>query len=435
MQISRAVMYHLFASTDTPKRSFWVRLAIFIVMLPCIAWLSGRAAGMSNLLFAHSGVALCAAITLVFTHLVFILSDAAHKVFLNRLRPYHYMPLQRRVLRRMQLMAYMPVTLAAAALIIPSVYAYCGMLPSATRLSIITFFFSLIALTQICMRTAEGWLEKWVQTISYVAAGMGLAVAWAVGQTDNPLLAWLVWAIAGAFVLLTWYAARQSPRPIRTIHVTSIHEWERPGMTGSFALRALRTWRYRGANIILFILFFAAAAYTHQRPSIQFDAVALLGLLLCGTLGQEARAVSRSRYPVELVLYGKLGAWLWGVWALAFANAIVFIEILLTVSFIFFPNSMSLPYTQLIYMGLGMVALGIAAGSLIVSARDDVLAQLASTLLYGGMTYGFLRVCSVMHSYKIIGVSLITLTCILLSYTAERMRWRRAIRGTYASLF
>jgi hypothetical protein len=435
MRLSRAAAYHLFASTDHPQRSLYLRIVAFIALLPLMAWLSWHAS-IAAPISGRYELAFCVAITFTFTHVIYILSDAAHRSFLYKLRPFHYMALRPSALRGMQLATYIPVTLGGGALIIPGVYKYCVLLTPATKLFVTIFAFSVVAILQVFMRTAGGWPGQVVQTISLVSTVGGLIVCWMLASPEGPAWGvWVVWATSAVYILLAWLAARRPPIPTRPAYVLNVREWERPGIIGSFAVRALRMGRYRGANIILFVIFFALASYAHQRPVVPFDAVALLSLLLCGTLGQEVRAVSRTRYPVELVMYGMISAWLRGIWALAAVNAALFIEILLITAIVLFHSAAGISYRQILCVGAGLSAIGIAAGSLVVSARDDVLAQLASTLLYGSLAYGFLRLLGVLHRYDIIVTVLIILISLALSYCVECIRWRRAIRGKYAALF
>jgi hypothetical protein len=436
MQINQAVIYRLFASTNNPKRSLKTRLALSFFVLAFFGWLSWHTTAIVSSPFGYGGVALCVATTYTFAVIVYVVSDAAHKVFLQKLRPFHYLPIRDSVLRRMQLIAYVPVTVGGAGLIIPAIYAYCSWLPPGTRMSVSIGTFGVVAAAQALMRTAGGWMERWVQIISYVSLSIGLAACWALAQPgSNHVWGLVIYAAVLAYALIAWSVARHRPRPAGIGSAKNVREWDRPGIIGGFAVRALRMWRYRGANVILGVLFLGLSVYASQRQSIPFDAVALLGLLLCGTLGQEARAVSRTQYPIELVMYGQLISWLRGVWALAFANAAIFVEIVLITGMMLFPNDIGGSYRHIVCVGLGMTAIGLMAGSCIVSSRDDVLAQLASTALYGGVAYGFLRLLSVYQRYDSIVVAIVLCLCAALSYAIERMRWRRTIRGNYASLF
>ena len=102
----------------------------------------------------------------------------------------------------------------------------------------------------------------------------------------------------------------------------------------------------------------------------------------------------------------------------------------------FFPHALSVGTVQAICAGLGLLALGITVGSIVVPQKGDMPAQIISTVLYGGLAWVWLRfgihyptVRQLMITFGLSGF------CLILSYLCEKVRWLITIKGKYAALF
>ncbi|MET0779793.1 MAG: hypothetical protein ABWY71_03080 [Candidatus Saccharimonadales bacterium] len=353
MQLVRAVIYRLFAPTSSPRRSFRLRCFGFAAAVAVLGWLAVRAVpdylwryGQANELL------LAGALSCFFTCVMYVLSDGAHRVFIERLRLLQYMPIKPTMLRQLQMLVYVPITVAGFTTIVPAMYkAFAHGTNQLMVGSIVCATFILTAACHVALRTAQGWLGEQARVI---AAGSGICMllfAWRVTSSGDVPTSWqgLLLFVAALHIILLVYALRCPPKTTYDERIATRTEWQRVTIAGSFAVRGYRTGRYVGANMLLLLILIGLSVYTAlQKGTISYDAAAVLCLLLAGTLAQEARTLSPVRLPLELLLYSRFDKWLRATWMLAFANAIFFTELLLVTAIVVFPHSISVTYGQIV---------------------------------------------------------------------------------------
>jgi hypothetical protein len=336
----------------------------------------------------------------------------------------------------MLVMAYAPITIASFALICPAVYkSFATGTNQLVTIVVTCATFSIIAGCHMLLRTAQGRLGEYAQALAIGSAAAALLLSWQAVNTGGSGMLWqcLIISIVGMHAILLVYELYCRPKTIFEIRAASRRQWHWVTIAGSFVIRAYRTRRYRGANIFLFILLVGlSAGVALHRQIMPYDAVAVICLLLGGTLAQEARTLS-SAYPVELFLYSSFNQWLRSTWMLGLSNGVVFIEMLLVIAFVVFPESVSATYWQMICIGTCLTAVATAAGALVVPDKNDILAQLASTFLYGGFAYGVMRLIGGQTGIKMTILSAVIIVASAgLAYAAERVRWLTTIKGWHA---
>jgi hypothetical protein len=438
MQLTRAVIYRLFAPTGNPLRSFRMRCFGFVLAIVVLGGLATRAAPTYLWRYGRTNeLLLVCALSCFFTSVTYLLSDGAHRVFMERLRILQYMPIRLPVLRRLQLLAYVPITCTGFAIIVPAMYkAFAYGANRAVLWGVICASFILTATCHVALRTAQSRLSEHARMIAAGSAGGMLLLAWEITNSRGAPWLWqrLLLLMIVVHVALCMYALRRPPKTTFDARITTRTEWRKVTIAGSFAIRAYRTRRYAGSNLLLLLILISLSVYAVlQKGAISYNAVAVLCLLLTGTLAQESRTLSPTYWPLELFLYSRFGRWLRATWLLAFANAIFFTELLLVTAVVMFPHSISVTYGQMICIGMCLTAVATVAGALAVPNKDDILAQFASTALYGGLAYGVMRLLGGQSGTRSLFLTAATVGAGLgLSYVVEKIRWLLSIKGRYA---
>jgi hypothetical protein len=251
------------------------------------------------------------------------------------------------------------------------------------------------------------------------------------GEVSNYII--LAAICAFAELLCMFYLAQ---RPLRQyyekIHIPLMEG--QPGIIGEVPLRAMRTNRFFGVTAVLFGVVLLVGLFARARTSvIPLDGVMLIAMVLIGTLGQEARVVSGLR-PVELTYYAALRRWLSGTWLSALIYGLVWIDLCLIAAQVWSPHGLSVGYMHVGLLGVVFVALGIAAASIIVPAKDDIMAQCASTALYGLFVWMALKLPTLSgleHVPWVAWVAAMLGISLIVSFGCERRRWLKTIRSVY----
>jgi hypothetical protein len=235
-------------------------------------------------------------------------------------------------------------------------------------------------------------------------------------------------------LLTTWLVHRPTITQYALLRTPVIEG--RPGIMSALPLRALRTARYVGSNFILaVVMVFVFLMARAEVPIAPLDGAVLISLLLIGTLGQEARALSTARYPTELTLYGLLGKWLAGTWLLAIVHGLLWIDVCLGIVRIWSPHGLTIGPAQAGLIGLSCIAAGTLAGSLVVPNKQDILAQCGSTVVYGILVWIVLKIPTTAlgaQVHPLVWAAIVCVLCFTLAYICECRRWHQTIKGHHA---
>jgi hypothetical protein len=256
----------------------------------------------------------------------------------------------------------------------------------------------------------------------------------AAGGTANDLLA--VGCAVTQLLLTTWLARQPIVTRYALLRAPIVEGC--PGVVSALPLRALRTARYVGSNLILAtLMIFVFLTARAKVPIIPLDGMVFISLLLIGTLGQEVRTLSAARYPTELTLYGVLGRWLVGTWLLAVIHGLLWIDVCLGIVHVWSPHGLTIGSAQAGLIGLSCIAVGILAGSLVVPGKQDILAQCGSTVIYGALVWAVLKVPTTAlgaRIYPLAWAAIVCVFCLMLAYICERRRWRQTVKGHHAGI-
>jgi len=437
----RAITYRLFAGTvQRPAIGLRIRAGLFCSGLLVLAGLSYKSA--PHFAAQHDVPLLVAQVcTFSFFGVLAIgsIADSHQRAFLEKLRLLAAMPLPVSYIRRAYLYAALPVNLVAMALVAPALFAAFGASIRPLPLALLIAAYSCTAaLYDSLLRIARMPMLA-AYAIRFVTLALFAALA-RILFTAGPHATGWCYASVACGGLCAVVIALFVHRPLRTeftkLAVPIIEG--KPTLISQLALRALRLARYVGANIMLWSMAGGLALLSFsEHPLFSPDGALLMVLLLAGTLGQEARAVSARLYPVELVLYGLPYRWLLATWLLAVVNGLVCVDICLAGLVVWAPNALSISSMQAGYVGLACIAAGIASGSIIVPQKHDILAQCASTALYGGFAWAIIKLFGVtgLHSwhYMALGIGLLALS-IGISYVSEKIRWTITIRSRHGTV-
>jgi hypothetical protein len=281
-----------------------------------------------------------------------------------------------------------------------------------------------------------GIFARFVQPLSLVYILGDAALCWSLFGVSNPsytLLLGTVFFIAAQSAI----AVSLLLRPVRRPPVQprqEVIEHSAVNLSRALFLRAGRTARYRSANLLLITVLTVGGLVAWFREDVlPFDALAVILVSLVGTLGQEARGLSRRTHPIELLQYSLFGRWLRGIWTLALGNGVVVITALLLCAALCFQGALSVTYFHVACVGIGLLAAGVLAGSLVVPNKGDLLAQLASAIVYAVLVWLLLRLLGTeMEVWQLTLTTLgVAALCLGMSWLAEHIRWLITIRGKH----
>jgi len=430
----RAISYRLFAgSAHSPRMSLLMRSAAFGIGIAALGALSYTYAPrlavtyplphLLPLLFAG-----CVSTVMM----VSIIAEMYQSSLLERLKLLQYLPLTTRQVRRAYAYAALPVGLVVTALAVPAITAIFSHSLRLPVLALVAFIYSGGALLYDALLRTAYMHNAW----RYGARGATLIISLSLARmlflSGQHITIWL-WATTLFAILWVVFLVRLSQMPVRTDYAMSaIPVIEgRPTLITQVTLRAMRIGRYVGTNILLLLVIAGVAGTSLSRhATFPVDGALLLALLLIGTLGQEARAISHRRYPTELTMYAMPLHWLVATWILTVINALIYIDVCLAVIIAWAPYGLSISYMQAGYMGIALVGAGIISGSVIVPQKRDILAQCASTALYAGCSWGLIKLFSRTLDdmrYAVLGVAVL-LASMIAAYLCERIRWIITVR-------
>jgi hypothetical protein len=378
-----------------------------------------------------SAACLAFALATLIVSLVYVGMTYTQQAVLQRLQVILYMPVRQVVLRRFFWVAYLPAITVCVVIVLAVLWGLFGassyfpdaLIAGASALVVSIVFHTMLRITDTVLLPAARAIS------SVVAVGMAFAAWWVMEGRAGLSGAYIT---AGLALIMTAISLRLFRAPLITVQGRAVHivkEYTALRFGSSMYVRALRNVRYRGTNIFLMVLLSGLCVLVQVRPILPFDAVCALMLFLTGTLGQEARSLSSVRYPVEMVLYGRLGMWLRSIWGLAFINAAFFTDLLLLIAIVWFPNGVGIEYMQVASIGWGLVGAGLLTASLVAPRRDDVLTQLLSMVVYGALTWVVFHNSAGRHPVSTLAIMAGCIVCLAFSYWSERIRWALTTRG------
>ncbi|HSX16694.1 MAG TPA: hypothetical protein VLH86_01175 [Patescibacteria group bacterium] len=431
MTLARAALYHLFAGRNS-GRAARLRIVLFSVGLCLVAALTYKLTPQTVFGYDITAVfSLLFVLTFLFTTSLYIFTAGAQRVFLRRLEVVNQLPLRRVQIRYLLALAYAPVTLLGCAVIVPAACSvFRGRLGAVATIFSALVCFTLVATSTILARTTEFRFNKYVQPAGLVSLFLGLLLAWKMAASGGPdyVLQGLVLGIVFFHVGLVVFLLRCRPKMNYSSVSRPVREYMRLGISTALILRALRTGRYRGANFTLAATFFGLACVARASPTLLFDPVVAITILLVGTFGQEARSISKCRYTIEQVRYGLFNRWLIASWALAFLNAVAWLATIYGTSALL-GLDINIGFIQAACVCIGLVSTAIMAASLVVPQKNDMLAQIGGAAIYSALAWCVFR--TIGHTQRneqmLITISLIVI-CLSASYVWERTRWATTVR-------
>ncbi len=425
MILSRAIAYRLFSGSGRPVANLTFRMLAFGITLALLTAMATRFTPQLTVNYSvPTRLALIFLLSTTFVTILFVLSDGYQRVFMARLRILDYLPLPRRRMIGLSLLAFLPLTLLACALVVPVMCrAFSGQQPVILSVVICAVCCLIPVATNIALRIFASPITSHPQLGRLLMTGLSLAIAWRVNTAPEQGWAQIVLVATLLMILIPVYLSRRPLRSNDILYSLPVGEWQNPNMFTQLPIRAVRTGRYLGANGLLAAALLCLILVAWRLPTVvPFDAGCMFVLLLAGTFGQEARTLSKRRYPIELVQYGELCRWLAATWALAFVNALLFVGLCLTAASLWFPDAINVGYGRVACIAICLIAGAILSGSAIVPQKQDILAQFASTGLYAIVAWGVLKVLSSSISPVILSAAIVS-ACLLLSYVFERKRW------------
>ncbi|HUC89693.1 MAG TPA: hypothetical protein VMR45_02740 [Patescibacteria group bacterium] len=423
------MILRLFAGAGRPVVDLWSRLLLFVCGLALLAALAIKftppiALGYTTL----NLLSLQFLLGVVFVALLFLLSDGYQRTFMVKLNIIYFYPISRKQIIWLSLLAYAPMVMLVYSIVLPVIIkTFYGQQPLAALLISSTACCTLAIACNIFLRIFDSKLSVSPQATRLAMIAAATLMAWRINERPGRI--WLV-PVSGLAIILAAMLIYLAHRPVVASYKLSripVRPFNNLNIMNELYARALRNGRYLGANCVLIIAVIGLSLLSWRMPSVlPFDAVCVVVLLLVGTLGQEARALSRRFYPIELVRYGLVRKWLVASWALVFANALLVVIICLVVASLWFPDGLSVGYGRVVGLGLSLTAVAVLAGSLVVPQKQDILAQFASTALYAVFAWCTMRFISDHAGYGLVTVSII-FVCLALSYVIEKVRWTTTI--------
>jgi len=436
MRFWKAATIQLFAGTGRPHISIVVRSVSFMTGLLLLAGLLWRYT--PHLHVPGDTVTLCAlgwSFSMAGVLLIGALTDAQQQTFLAKLTCFTMMlPLKRTTLSRLYMYASAPINLAEVVLVTTVL--------GAAVLHDLPWYYALAALVPACLlaaftdnllriaRVSASW-QPYVWRYGLVTCAGWLGYSLLTVPLDSQII--YEAAIGGMSFAVLILSITLAARPLRTtfeaFHIPVIEG--RPGVCEALPLRAFRTSRYIGANLVLAVAVVGLAVLCRApNPQMPIDAAVLVLMMLIGTLGQEVRALSPARYPIELTLYGAFHRWLCAQWLLSAINGLIWIDITLWVVWLWAPQSLTVSITEAGIIGLGFIAAGMAAAAIAVPQKQDILVQCASTGIYALLLWGFMKLLSVTTGHAPLALTGLWAigVAFALVWAIEYVRWQRTIR-------
>ncbi len=428
MTLARAVACILFAGKSRrAAASAGVRMAVFVgvAMLvavltyrvaPRIALPSGPFAAQSALfLMANAGAAL-----------LFMVSDAHQQGMLRRLRPLCLLPLSMRAVRRARAAACLPLAAVTVVFVLP-------ILAAATNANTVLLLGSFAWCTFILLVhggvaivfSGSAKTRQVIRAVHIIASCVLLPASLA----GHPVFG--VRAQYAAAALLVLCCAQLVYCIRRPLHQSFddprmlVHEQTWLAKKFWILLRVVRTPRYRVVSMLLLAVCVGGSLVVHYKVAgLPIDAIAVATLVLAGTYGQEIRSADAKTYPFELALAGKVVPWFMRQAAVALGMAVVFIDTILVIAVLYFPQQLGVGYMKAGCMGIAFLSAGVLSASALVPYTTDFFMQFGSTALYA------ILVWLVLHYQPTVAVLVVlSVVAFVLAYLLERLRWLHTIRG------
>jgi hypothetical protein len=423
-------------------------LAGLIVVLAGLVWLMLRV--MPNDLLAGLPLRPAAAQALAVTTIIclssaiFLFTHTFQHSALDKLRVLDAMPLSRRQRLGLYMYSFLPVTFGIVAISVPACYRIFG-----TYLSDMQFWATTSAailasvLFHICVRITTHRLQDAAQPASLaiiiVAYLCGNKILSSIGTSHVAVYG--AWAMA-VLLLAVALAVMRLPVGIggERKGLPMLLSHKHLTVSASVMARALRTGRYLSAVVMTMGIVAGMLVASYRYPErLPFDVTLMVGILLVSTLAQEIRSLSRKIYPLEAVQYGQVFAWLRGQWLAVYFNCAVVTGVLLLAAHIFFAGSLSVSMPYAASIAAMLAAIGVLTSSIVVPQKNDILSQLGSTLVYAAGAWAAFKYLSGFESlstvWLYVAAGAVIAGCLAISYSIEKMRWLKTIKGTYGKLF
>jgi len=439
-----ALLYRLFAGKSVrPRTTLQLRFGAFagaLVLMALIAYkcVPLRYAALLQINFWQLTALLCT-VTYALVTLLCALLDGYQKSLLSRLDILQQLPLFKRQLQRLYLIAYVPLGLVVTAITLPALVGiFRGCMGRGALLAIIGVALGLALASNMLLRVASSRFNTLSQPLRLAGIMPAAYIAWSLqGPRPHAGLVGLAACFIAAQVIFCLYLAS---RPVHAHYARGsrpVVEYHHIGLVRSFFVRAIRTARYRAANVVVVIIFMILTSLARYKPAVMsFDAAALVALLLCGTLGQETRSLSKPVYPIELLEYGLLRRWVFAMWALVFINAAVLTLGILACASWLFPFGLSVSHGYLLCVAACLTGVGILAGSLTAPHKRDMLAQLGATGVYTAGAWAVIKLMAWVPAHMLVWVTAgVVCGSLAIAFLAERFRWLITIRRFYGCLF
>jgi hypothetical protein len=437
MTFWHAVTYRLFASGGRPGASLWRRGCLFAAGVGVTAVLVYRITPHLIAIYSTGQVVMVVwAAMIAIGMLAGLLTDSYQRAFLDKLYVLAPLPLTARRKVLASVYALLPVNIIVSCITTSACISLFGAHVAWYMLAGIATMGCVLAITgDVALRLSD--VPRVVTLTMRVAlliaalsvARMALRLYGVSGLQQ--CLGIFIGSMAVYGSLLGWLLCRPMATNRAERMIMPVIEG-RLSVVSALPVRALRTVRYMSTNVVLLaavvlVIFVARAA----QPPLPLDSAVFIMFLLAGTLGQEARTLSSTQYPLELSLYGALRQWLAATWSLAFVHGLLWIDICLTIVRIWSPHGLSIGYVQAGATGMCFIAAGIAAGSIIVPQKYDILAQCASTVVYGLLVWLIVKGFDApfgIYTPVAIYTAVVVTGCLMTAGLLEYWRWHKTIR-------
>jgi hypothetical protein len=432
MHLTRAICYRLFAAGHARPM---LQLTLRTILLCCGACLVAAAvyvATPSGMPLAAAGTVttygFIVASTWAMVSMLFILLHLHQQTFMRRLHIMWYLPLTSKVIRRYYRLAYIPLGICIAAIVVPLQLRLSAHEPMQVLWLMATVLGAYMFHTAI--RHKDHPLSQAAQWLSIFSALSTSAIAQQMLRSvDNSLLLFGAGSSIGIHIYL---AAHLHRRPLRKNTLTEVgkrRHWHPHGtLMSSILARSMRTARTRAACWHIMLLLAGLHVYIYYRPDIlPPQAITAIILLMAGTLSHEIRSLIRRQYPIETVYYGRLVQAIVACWLAAAAGTVIIAgcTVLLSVYLSAAPWSDTL---RVLLSLLPIVyAASIVSASTVVPQSDDIVSQLGSLAMYSVLVWAGMQWVggSLLVSASVcIGSLIISMTC-------EWCRWHKAITGRF----
>jgi hypothetical protein len=437
MTVLQAAWYRLYASRATNRAQCvgW-RLGLCAVLCSVLGVLLFRltpAMALGAGLIPTVCLAFCLVSTI--TTLLFVCICGYQQQFMTRLAVLQYLPLKSWQRRGLHWLSFVPAIFLTASVAIPlTIRVLMGTSADIRIFIYVLASYAAVVLCNVLLVTTRQPLSLAPRVVGLGSVGLNAVAVWQLMHTPN------IWWQSAALLLIeahmffAIYASRRPPYIGSAKVRLPIWQIRRLTIETGLWIRAVRTARYLGANGVLLLIVSALMIAAYRNPALPFDAIGLIAVLLLGTLGQEARNMSLRRHPIELVLYGLFNKWFAATWLLAIVNAFCVLVMFLGGAVLGFPQGLGVPYGYVMCVGFCLVSLGLLAGSILVQQKGDMVTQLASTALYGGMAWGVLRVLPVEPiGQTVASAAVLVIACLAIAYVVERARQRITTGRNHAS--